>query len=450
MVKYGCTKCGKEFSQKSHYDRHVNKKIPCIQENKLEEIINKVVEKKINELKKDKVLNESDFFDNSNNNDYINEYHSDNNSEFLDEKDFLDESDNDSENESINVKVFDNANISTDTINDKNCKIDNPKIMDLFCGIGGFHKGFEPYKCILASDIDKDCRLIYKNNYKIEPVGDIFDIDEKKVNDFDILCAGMPCQPYSSAGKKLGLADVRAKPYDKILSIVNSKKPSIVIIENVKNLLILDNGKIIQKIKADFEKMNYDFSYQLLNTYNFNLAQNRERLFIIATKKDKYKHKFNFNKLINTTNNTTVLKDIIDLNNKNYIPKEKYSIIDQKYIKKQKSGLIFCGFINGNLRKTGVIEGTEHLSRVHKQPNRIYHINGVNPTLSASETSGRYYIYDGVGVRKLTIEECYKIMGFTNFKLHDNSTRAYHQIGNAVSPIIVKAIKDELERQNFI
>jgi DNA (cytosine-5)-methyltransferase 1 len=366
----------------------------------------------------------------------------------LDQDKYLNEIENDSDISENNQKI--NITIEKDTINDIKSKIINPKIIDLFCGIGGFHKGFEPYECILASDIDKDCRIIYKNNYKLEPVGDIFDIDENKLNNFDILCGGIPCQPYSSSGKKLGLADVRAKPYDKVLSIVTTKRPSIVIIENVKNLLILDDSKIIEKIKNDFEKINYNFSYQLLNIYNFNLAQNRDRLFIVATRKDKYKYKFNFNKLISIHNNNKSLKDIIDLNNKNYIDKEKYVIIDKKYIKKQKSGLIFCGYIKGNLRKNGVIEDTEHLSRVHKQPNRIYHIDGVNPTLSASETSGRYYIYDNIGVRKLTINECYKIMGFTNFKLHENNGKAYHQVGNAVSPIIIKAIKEELERQNFI
>ena len=126
-------------------------------------------------------------------------------------------------------------------------------------------------------------------------------------------------------------------------------------------------------------------------------------------------------------------------------------ILEKKYHKKQSSGLIFCGYLKGNLRKKGAKDNTEHLSRVHKQPNRIYHINGVNPTLSSSEKSGRYYIYDEIGVRKLTIDECYKIMGFPDKYYKSNKiSDCYSQIGNSVSPIIISNIKDELIKQNFI
>ena len=111
---------------------------------------------------------------------------------------------------------------------------------------------------------------------------------------------------------------------------------------------------------------------------------------------------------------------------------------------------MFCGYIKGNIRTNGALPNTEHLSRVHKQPNRIYHINGVNPTLSSSESSGRYYIYDGIGVRTLTINECYKIMGFDNFKLHEKKNCCYNQIGNSVCPVIIKNIKNELIKQQFI
>ena len=94
---------------------------------------------------------------------------------------------------------------------------------------------------------------------------------------------------------------------------------------------------------------------------------------------------------------------------------------------------------------------TEHLSRVHKQPNRIYHINGVNPTLSSSEGTGRYYIYDGTGVRKLSIKECFKIMGFPDDYIFHNKTNInYCQIGNAVSPVVINYIYNELCSQNFI
>jgi DNA (cytosine-5)-methyltransferase 1 len=111
---------------------------------------------------------------------------------------------------------------------------------------------------------------------------------------------------------------------------------------------------------------------------------------------------------------------------------------------------LFCGYIKGNIRGNGTTPNTEHLSRVHKQPNRIYHIDGVNPTLNSSENAGRYYIYDKNGVRTLTLNECYLIMGFNNFILHKKKNICYKQIGNSVCPTIIKFIKDELIKQNLI
>ena len=142
---------------------------------------------------------------------------------------------------------------------------------------------------------------------------------------------------------------------------------------------------------------------------------------------------------------------VININDTNYIPEEKYTLLKKSQYKTQKSGLIFCGYINGKTRTKGALPNTNHLSRVHKQPNRIYHIDGVSCTLSSSESSGRYYIYDGIGVRKLNINECFKIMGFPeSYKLHNSNNVNFRQIGNSVSPIIIKIIKNELINQGFI
>jgi DNA (cytosine-5)-methyltransferase 1 len=199
--------------------------------------------------------------------------------------------------------------------------------------------------------------------------------------------------------------------YDKNYKYCFRKTTKNSIMENVKNLLVMNKGEVIKKIVSDLEKLNYNVSYSLLNTANFGLAQNRERVYIVCTNKNKYDISFNFNNL-ESMNIRKNLKDIIDFNNKEYIEEDKYILLENDKIKTQTSGLIFCGYLKGNLRTNGALPNTEHLSRVHKQPNRIYHINGVNPTLSSSEGSGRYYIYDGIGVRRLSVKECFKIMGF--------------------------------------
>ena len=405
MVKYSCERCGKEFSQKSHYDSHNRRKTPCENNaDKIKGLIDKAVEEKIKELNNKKLIVE-------------------------------------------NEEVY----VNTETMKQLPIIIDNKlKFIDLCSGIGGFHFGLKKHKCVLACDINKWCRESYETNFNIKCKEDIFDLNVNELCNFDILCAGFPCQPFSSAGLKKGMKDDRSKVYDKILNIILEKQPKIVLLENVKNLLIINKGEVIKEIISDLEKLNYNVSFGLLNTANFGLAQNRERVYIICTNKNIYDISFDFNNLKNM-NIRKNLKDIIDFNNKEYIEEDKYVLIESNKLNTQKSGLIFCGYLKGNLRKNGALPDTEHLSRVHKQPNRIYHINGVNPTLSSSEGSGRYYIYDGTGVRKLSVKECFKIMGFPdNYIFHNKNNINYCQIGNAVSPVIINYIYNELSSQKFI
>lgn len=110
--------------------------------------------------------------------------------------------------------------------------------------------------------------------------------------------------------------------------------------------------------------------------------------------------------------------------------------------------MIFAGYRNKATRKAGVRPGTENLSRVHKQPNRIYHINGVHPAIPSQETSGRFWIYDGDRVRKLTINECYRLMGFPESFIKDKSiSEEYRQIGNSVCIPMIQAIIEEIKKQ---
>lgn len=134
------------------------------------------------------------------------------------------------------------------------------------------------------------------------------------------------------------------------------------------------------------------------------------------------------------------------------LPTGSYTILEQSLIKKQpKSGLIFCGYRNKRIRTVGVRPGTEHLSRVHKQPNRIYDANGVHPTLASQESSGRYFIKDGNIVRKLTMGECFRFMGFPeNYKKIGGTASLYARIGNSICVNMVKAVAVEVVNQFFI
>jgi DNA (cytosine-5)-methyltransferase 1 len=134
------------------------------------------------------------------------------------------------------------------------------------------------------------------------------------------------------------------------------------------------------------------------------------------------------------------------------LAKDEYTLIENP-VKQKESGLMFVCYRNKAIRKAGVRENTEHLSRVHKQPNRIYSVKGTHPTLPSQEVSGRFFIYlpDKDAVRKLTIKECYRIMGFPeNFKISENKSEAYKQVGNSVCIPMVKELAAQILNQQLL
>jgi DNA (cytosine-5)-methyltransferase 1 len=327
--------------------------------------------------------------------------------------------------------------------------------IDLFAGIGGFHLSLHLNggKCLFASEWDKNARATYKQNFaNISPdifnndkffAGDIRKVNASEVPNHDILCAGFPCQPFSISGKQKGFEDERGNLFYEITRIIREKEPKVILLENVKNLIYHDNKRTFKIIIEELERLNYKVSWKILNSKDYGLAQNRERVFIVASK-DKF---FDFEKVINLKEMDIV--DILDIKAPfEYLDKKDYTILAKKDWKTQKSGLIFCGYLKKKIREKGTRPNTNHLSRVHKQTNRIYSINGKHPTLSSQESSGRYWIYDGQNVRKITLSEAYKLQGFPdNFIKISKKSLAYNQIGNAVSISVVSQIIKQIKEQ---
>ena len=323
------------------------------------------------------------------------------------------------------------------------------KFIDLFAGIGGFRYSFEKCgcECVFSSEIDEDCRKVYQNNYGDLPSGDITEINAEEIPDFDILCAGFPCQPFSICGRKLGFEDMRGTLFFEICRIIRAKKPKVIVLENVKHLVNHDKGKTFQIILSELEYLGYHVVYQILNSKDFGVPQSRERIIIVGTLHGV----FDFDEL--EKKDPVSIDSILEQSdNFEYLNKSEYTLIDKKYIHQQKSGLIFVGYRNKGTWKTGVRPHTEHLSRVHRQPNRIYSSKGVNPTIPSQETSGRFWIYieEKDAVRKLTINECYRLMGFPDsFKKDSNLSNAYKQIGNSVVIPMICEIADKILKQGF-
>ena len=169
------------------------------------------------------------------------------------------------------------------------CKIIN--YIDLCCGIGGFRVALENFQkkngnitfnCVLSADIKDDAIRTYNLNFNENNIKrNIFDI--KEIDSFDLLCAGFPCQPFSSAGNKKGFNDDRGGIIFKIIDICKKYKPTTVILENVSNLINLENGKPLKKICDEFIDIDYFVSYRKLNATDFGVPQNRERVFIVCS-----------------------------------------------------------------------------------------------------------------------------------------------------------------------
>lgn len=321
------------------------------------------------------------------------------------------------------------------------------RFIDLFCGVGGIRIGMESqgFECVMSSDINIECQRTYKENFNELPLGDITQIDEKEIPDHEILCAGFPCQPFSISGKQKGFEDTRGTLFFEICRIIKEKKPKVIFLENVKHLVHHNQGHTLEVILNKLEDLGYKVSWKVLNGSDFGVPQNRERIIIIGSKTEK----FDFNKV--KTIPRGKLLDFLDVDgNFEYLAPEEYTLLEET--KQQPiSGLIFAGYRNKSIRKVGVRPGTEHLSRVHKQPNRIYSVHGIHPTLPSQETSGRYFILtEDNRVRKLTLNECWRIMGFPkNYKKISAVGEQYKQLGNSVCVPMISAVAEEINNQFF-
>ena len=161
-----------------------------------------------------------------------------------------------------------------------------------FCtGVGGFRLGIESSglraEPVYANEIDDNCEKTYKKNFGIGfDSKDIFEIDPSALPEFDMLCAGFPCQPFSSAGKELGFRDARGTVFFRLLSILEVKKPQIVFLENVPNLVRHDKGRTFRIVTRKLVDAAYSVSFAILDSAYFGIPQSRSRIYIVGLRKD--------------------------------------------------------------------------------------------------------------------------------------------------------------------
>ena len=387
--------------------------------------------------------------------------------------------------ESDNFIEQDNQNI---------INLSNLKYIDLFCGIGGFHQALNQLgaECVLACDIDKDCRVVYKDNYGIEPVANVKNIDEKTMPDFDILCAGFPCQAFSNGGKKKCFEDDRGLLFDEIIRIAKEKKPKFMFLENVKHILKVSKGEVISYIKNKIAQTGYTLQLFQISPHNYGIPQQRERVYFVCIRNDIYNGtniklpifigNYDFKKFLddkNTINEKYFIKDDIlnvlnqwdemiqtfevgekisptilindvykqyteaEFNNfpnwkKDYITKnkpliEKYSSQFETWYNKY-SELLKKREIYGKLEwQTGPIKENDsifnHFIQIRQSGIRVKK-SQYFPTLVAISQIPIY----GKEKRYITPRECARLQSFPEtFKLAKDDKKSYKQLGNSVN-----------------
>jgi DNA (cytosine-5)-methyltransferase 1 len=161
------------------------------------------------------------------------------------------------------------------------------RIADLFCGIGSFHHSSKELgmTCVFACDIDAHVRKVYKENWGLEPEGDITTLT-LPIPEHDILCGGFPCQPFSQIGQHRGTDDTRGRLVDYIIAILNQNKPKACVLENVPALLTSENGDTYAEINHMLQEAGYKVDSKILKASDFGIPQMRKRLFIVAIRSD--------------------------------------------------------------------------------------------------------------------------------------------------------------------
>lgn len=364
----------------------------------------------------------------------------------------------------------------------------NLTFIDLFAGIGGFHTAMHSVgaKCVFASEWDKNARLSYEANYKnVEPKlfqkdekgnylyfnEDINNVDPSQVPNFDICCAGFPCQPFSVAGLKRGFEDTRGTLFFNIANLVKEKistgnPPRILFLENVRGLRSHDKGKTLQIILATLKELGYNYTYEVLNAKYFGVPQNRERLFIIAWYKKLIDvETFNFPYGITQNGDTiynkedlkkgTIKTKVSDIFEPSYITK-LYTISDKMWIghkkrkeRNKKNGKGFgYSLFSGNSIYSSTIS-----ARYWKDGSEILidqSASLLNPRTLTPVEAGRLQGYRIIG-DGWEFPECANNQNYNDanleFKIVVSKKEAYRQFGNSVAIPVIKKLAEEIIKQ---
>lgn len=323
--------------------------------------------------------------------------------------------------------------------------VENPKFtfIDLFAGIGGFRMAMQNLggKCVFSSEWDAQAQKTYLLNYGEVPFGDITKESVKSYipDNFDILCAGFPCQAFSMAGKRLGFEETRGTLFFDVAEILRRKRPKAFFLENVKGLLIHDKGRTIQTIlKVLREDLNYYVpDPQIVNAMNFGVPQHRERVYIVGFRKDQNVNEFTYPTPTDTT------KTFADVKEEKVVSAKYY--LSTQYIKtlvahKERHAAKGNGFgyevIHDDEVANAIVVGGMGRERNLVLDHRLTDFTPV--TRIKGEVNKE-------GLRRMTPREWARLQGYPdNFIIEVADASAYKQFGNSVAVPAIQATANEI------
>ncbi len=318
-------------------------------------------------------------------------------------------------------------------------------VASFFAGVGGIDLGFEQtgkFKTVYANEFDEYAAETFELNFPKVKVDtrDVHVVKTEEVPNTDVIIGGFPCQAFSIAGYRQGFDDEkgRGELFFELVRMLENKRPRVALFENVKNLVGHDNGNTFRVICEQLDLLGYKYTYQVLNAMNYgNMAQNRERIYIVAFREEKDFAKFHWPLPIPLEK---TVKDIIDFNSK---VDDKYYYTEGKY-----KGDIYEQLVlatqNDSLKNPAIYQWRRKYVRQNK--------SGVVPTLTANQGEGGHnvcIVKTKHGLRKMTPRECFNTQGFPkNFKLPEKQSdaRLYKQAGNSVCVPVINRIAQEIDK----
>ena len=312
------------------------------------------------------------------------------------------------------------------------------RLASFFAGVGGIDIGFERtgmVSTVYANEIDEYPVKTFEKNFSLKVDNrDIHDVKSSDVPDVHVIAGGFPCQAFSIAGYRQGFDDEKGRGtlFFELMRIVKDKKPEVVFLENVKNLVGHDNGNTFKVILEELTKVGYHSKYKVLNAMEYgNTPQNRERIYIVSFKNKDVYNDFEFPEPVQLTKS---LKDVIDYDNK----------VDEKYYYTQ-------GKYANNLYER-LKEDMDDENAVYQWRRQYVRKNqsGVVPTLTANMGTGGHnvpLVLTKHGIRKITPHEAFNVQGFpTDFKLPTDmvDSRLYKQAGNSVCVDVIYRIAQNI------